>query len=248
MEYTLFQDKEEIVEEKVKEEKKEKYTNINEKMLTTIFIAFLILLSLFFFLSLFYRESESFSLEFNVNNEIISFINKGNNSIVKKSTSNGWRWYNLEQFIPNFQDIVISLYDFVIPSKFNSSNILNLFNNLNNNTFDINNYIKIKDFCGLDVSLTSVVTSGILVINFIIDTVGVEMKFDKKLLLKFINVNALSLSFKLLAFLTFSIIFNYCDNFSIEKMEYFIKELYNSVQNYIKNSGIVDKAFSFNLR
>lgn len=111
----------------MKEEKKEKYTNINEKMLTTIFIAFLILLSLFFFLSLFYRESESFSLEFNVNNEIISFINKGNNSIVKKSTSNGWRWYNLKQFIPNFQDIVISLYDFVIPSKFNSSNILNLF-------------------------------------------------------------------------------------------------------------------------
>ena len=232
----------------MKEEKKEKYTNINEKMLTTIFIAFLILLSLFFFLNIFYRERESISLEFNVNNEIISFINKRNNSIVKKSSSNGWNWYNLKEFIPDFQDIVIPLYDFVIPSKFNSSNIINLFNNLTNNTFDINNYIKIKDFCGLDVSLTSVVTSGILVINFIIDTVGVEMKFDKNILLKFSNVNALSLSFKLLAFLTFSIIFNYCDNFNIEKMKSFIYELYNSIQNYIKNSGIVDKTFSFNLR
>ena len=246
MEYSLFQDKEEIVEEKMKE--KQKYTNINEKMLTTIFIAFLMLLSLFFFLSLFYRESESISLEFNVNNEIISFINKRNNSIAKKYSSNGWSWYNLKEFIPDFQDIVVSLYDFVIPSKFNSSNIINLFNNLTSNTFDIDNYIKIKDFCGLDVSLTSVVTSGILVINFIIDTVGVEIKFDKKLLLKFSNVNALSLSFKLLAFLTFSIIFNYCDNFSIEKMKSFIYELYNSIQNYIKNSGIVNKGFSFNLR
>ena len=246
MEYSLFQDKEETVEEKMKE--KEKYTNINEKMLTTIFIVFLILLILFFFLSLFYRESESISLEFNVNNEIISFINKRNNSIVNKYSSNGWSWYNLKKFIPDFQEIAISLYDYVIPSKFNSSNIINLFNNLTSNTFDIDNYIKIKDFCGLDVSLASVVTSGILVINFIIDTVGVEMKFDKKLLLKFSNVNALSLSFKLLAFLTFSIIFNYCDNFSIEKMKSFIYELYYSIQNYIKNSGIVDKPLSFDLR
>jgi len=245
MEYSLFKDKEE--KEKEKEKGKDIYSNINEQMLTTISITFLILLSLFFFLSLFYRESEPISLEFNGNNEIISFINKKNNSIAKKSSSKGW-WYNLKEFIPDFQDIVIKLYDFVIPSDFNSTNILNLFNNLTSNITDIDNYIKIKDFCGLDVSLSSVVVSGIFVIQFIIDTVGVEMRFDKKFLLKFNNFNAISLTFKLLAFLTFSIIFNYYDDFNIEKMKSFIYELYYTIQNYIKNSDIINKTFSFNLR
>jgi len=154
----------------------------------------------------------------------------------------------LKEFIPDFQDIVIKLYDFVIPSDFNSTNILNLFNNLTSNITDIDNYIKIKDFCGLDVSLSSVVVSGIFVIQFIIDTVGVEMRFDKKFLLKFNNFNAISLTFKLLAFLTFSIIFNYYDDFNIEKMKSFIYELYYTIQNYIKNSDIINKTFSFNLR
>ena len=77
MDYSLFKDKEEIRKEK------EKYSNITEKMITTIFITFLIILSLFFFLSLFYKESELNSFEFYENNEIISFINKRNNSIIK---------------------------------------------------------------------------------------------------------------------------------------------------------------------
>ena len=154
----------------------------------------------------------------------------------------------MKEFIPYFQDKAVSLYDYVIPSKFNSTNIINLFNSLTRDILDIDNYNKIKDFYGLDINLEDLMINGIFAMQFIIDFAHIEMKFDKTFYLTFSNFNSASLTFKLLAFLTFSNIFYYYDNFTLEEMKDFVYNFFFEIKNYIKSSDILNKTISFKLR
>ncbi len=111
MDYSLFKDNEET--------EKDKYSNINEKITFVTFIALLILLSLFFILSFYYRENKPISIQISENKEIISFLNKKNATNVKKASSNfGWKWYKT---IIELTKEGKELYDSIVPSDYSST-------------------------------------------------------------------------------------------------------------------------------
>ena len=237
MDYSFFRDKEEI--------DKEKYANITEKITLVTFIALLILISLFFVLSFYYRENEPISIQISENKKIISFLNKKNVTNVKKASSNfGWKWYKT---IIELAEEGKGWYDSIVPYEYNSTQIANLYKNFTDNLFDIQNYEKLIDYLGLNVNITrKVVSNGILIVSYIFDTGIIEMKFDKQFSLKFKNVNLAKLAKKNLYFIVFSFLLNYLDDFSIGQIKTFANEIYGIISNYINNNEIGNKIFQFN--
>jgi hypothetical protein len=236
MDYSLFKGN--------KETEKEKYTNINEKITIVAFIVLLILLSLFFALSFYYRENEPISIQISENKEIISFLNKNNGTNVKKTSSNfGWKWYKT---IIELAEEGKNWYDSIVPSDYSSTQIANLYKNFTNNLFDIQNYENLIDYLGLNVNITrKIVGNGILIVSYIFDTGIIEMKFDTKFSLKFKGVNLVKLSKKNMYFIILSFLLNYLDVFNIEQIKSFAYKIYGIMTDYINSNEIGNKIFQF---
>ena len=154
--YQLFKDE----EEEKKEHKPPKY----EKQNKIFYISFLLIL-LCFIIFYFFITYESKEIKSTKNNEeIIVFVNTLNKTT--KSSSN-WKKWNIDKLSYVF-DVWYKIYDDYIVTYNITNTIKEFFNaNITTNIFDVNNYIRIRDFFGLDFDLESTIKNGVMILSFI---------------------------------------------------------------------------------
>ena len=171
IDYKLFQE-----EEDKKDHKSPKY----EKQNKIFYISFLLMLLCFIIFYLFItNESKEIKSKKN-NEEIIVFVNKLNKTT--KSSSN-WKKWKIDKF-SNIFNIwnYYSIYDDYIGTPYNITNKIKEFFNVNITTdiFDLNNYIRIRDYFGLDFDLNRTIKNGIMILSFISGDTLIDMVFDNK--------------------------------------------------------------------
>ena len=168
--YTLYQDEEERKKEDYKALKKE---NSNKK----IYISFF-LMALCFIIFYCFNDNKTNNIEkMNKNGQIIAFINKINKTTTSSSNRKSW---NIDKYINILK--FLSKYDDYIENCANFTNKVKEFFDLNITTddFDLNNYIKIKDYLGLDFTIEKAVENGLFILYIIEGDVIMDFIFDKK--------------------------------------------------------------------
>ena len=106
-------------------------------------------------------------------------------------------------------NIWYKIYDDYIVTYNITNTIKEFFNaNITTNISDVNNYIRIRDFFGLDFDLESTIKNGVMILSFISGDTLIDMIFDNKFfarLSKYKNILKLNnvCKFIILCFITY---------------------------------------------
>ena len=178
IDYSLFKDKK---ENEFKEEiKKDNFESINKENKLKIYTFICIIL--LFLILLYISVKDNSNIEsYTKSKETIILLNK-NKSITKNS-----KWNYLEKFNTIFE--LYQFYNFV-GSCVNISYYVESFlkANITTDIFDLDNYIKIKNYIGLDGNLTKTVENGILILTLFIGPGDIfQIVFEKEYFLKILN-------------------------------------------------------------
>ena len=197
IDYSLFKDKK---ENELKEGiKKNNYKSIKQENKLKIYTFICIIL--LFLILLYISVKDNSNIEsYTKSKETIILLNK-NRSITKNS-----KWNYLEKFNSIFE--LYQFYNFV-GSIVNISYYVESFlkANITTDIFDLDNYIKIKNYIGLDGNLTKIVENGILILTLYFGPGDIiQIIFEKEFFLKMLN-KPKRFCFKTAQFLLLSAIF-----------------------------------------
>ena len=219
--YSLFEEKIEMKKENniSKDFKKENNTKI--------FIVILIILGLIiFYNSIKNNINEIQTLD---NKEIIVLANKFNNT--KKP------WNILNKFTKIFELYrLYNLYDDYIGTPLNITNKIKEFYNLNLtlDIFDLENYIKIKDFLGIDGDLKEAMVNGAFALSLIKGTDIFTIIFEKEFFMKLLK-NKKLLSLNIAQFLLLTAIFYFAQQIDYKDILSYAYEFYKQYYNFEEN-------------
>ena len=161
---------------------------------------FIILCLLFFGLIILYNyvlynKDNSDMIQSYENKENVYFISKFNNT---KAPKTYWNYldkfysiYGLYQLCDNYLNITYRIKEFFQT-------------NITTDIFDLNNYIKIKEYLGLDGNITKVIENGVLVLTFIIGPEILNFRFEKQFFIDLLLRNKLKLGLGIGQFLLLS--------------------------------------------
>jgi hypothetical protein len=217
--YTLYQDEEERKKEDYKALKTE---NNNKKF----YISFFLVVA-FFIIFYCFNVNKTNSIEkINKNDQIIAFINKMNKTTGSPSNRKSW---NIDKYINIFK--FLSKYDDYIENCANFTNKVKEFFNLNITTdiFDLNNYIKIKDYLGLDFTLENTIENGLFILYIIDGDAVMDFIFDRKYFSRLRKYKKF-FSWRFFIFIMLSLITYFGQSNSYELIKQYIAECYNALR------------------
>ena len=115
--------------------------------------------------------------------ELIHFLSNVNKTKTTEiNNKNNWNSI-LKYFDANFKLYKFyEIYEKYIDEPFNvTGRVSEFFNyNLTRDIFDLNNYIKIKDYLGLNGDVKRIVENGVLVLSLVLDTDIINIRFEKQ--------------------------------------------------------------------
>ena len=198
IDYSLFKDS--------KENEIEKGILYNYKAKIAIYII-LILMFLFIIYIFLIKDSIKNSNTIEEEKEIIFLVKKGNNTEVS-------RWKFFDKFNTIFE--LYRLYDFYdeyIGTPLNITNQIKEFFsiNLSKDIFDIENYIKIKNYLRIDGKIETFIENGVLVLGLFVGTDILNIKFDKNFLYNLLKSRK-KFTLQIGQFLLLSLIFYFYNN------------------------------------
>ena len=218
--YSLFKDIKE--KEADVEIVKMNFNNTNERIKIFVILNLILLVLILIYISLKENSFKNPSVE---DKEKIVFIKKfGNETEVS-------RWTYLDKFNNIFNLYrLYNIYDDYIGAPFNITNKIKDFFNLNLTTdiFDLDNYIKIKNYVDLDGRLEKIIDNGLFVLSLIIDTDLLNIIFDKNYFNNLLKAKK-KFPIKIAQFILLSLIFYYYDSLNYEEIISYATNFYNNL-------------------
>ena len=213
IDYSLFKDSTETKTEKI--EKKESKKEI-------IAIPLIILIA---FILLYSNSSKTQPLE---KKELIHFLSNVNKTKTTEiNNKNNWN------SIFKYFDAIFKLYKFYeiyekyIDEPFNvTGRVSEFFNyNLTRDIFDLNNYIKIKDYLGLNGDVRRIVENGVLVLSLVLDTDIINIRFEKQYFFNLLKGNK-KFPLNIRRFIILSFVFYFADEINVNSIIEYANNLY----------------------